>query len=358
MIKRNLMANMLIVLGIMFLIMSMVVPLVPLTISRSPDKITVVVTVLFTNGLPVQGAKVTFDGDAMSPASLYTTAEGKAEYDIWSRYPVGSDIVPGTVRVEYKEYSSMKQVYGKENAVVSVAFNDVPVSGVPEPDHGRLEVYAYEDSEPVYADVEVEGWGSHSTPFDCDLEPGSYKVTAVWKDEPKTETANIEAGKTTKIHFYFGKTPEDPPEEPDPRYYTLRVSVKDHNGNPLVAQVDAMQGDSVIENGWTDNGGMIEFTLLEGEYIVKATFGDVSEEITVNLRSNVGKNIVLDLSEIGDDDIDNENEQNQDNREGLNLFAWLSGVQQYLSIIMLGVGATLLVVGAGLTVFTKMKKRR
>jgi len=75
--------------------------------------------------------------------------------------------------------------------------------GGPPPGKGKIHAVAYAGTRQVQARVEIEGVGTYYTPFEVDLDPGTYNLTAYYKDETDFQQATVVEGETTPVTFHF-----------------------------------------------------------------------------------------------------------------------------------------------------------
>lgn len=80
----------------------------------------------------------------------------------------------------------------------------------PPPGKGKLHCVAYANGAQVEARVEIAGVGTYYTPFEVDLDPGSYSLTAYYKDQTDSVTAEIVEEFTTPVAFHFTAPPGPP----------------------------------------------------------------------------------------------------------------------------------------------------
>jgi hypothetical protein len=122
----------------------------------------------------------------------------------------------------------------------------------PAPTIGKVRVVAYYDSEQVGASC-LLGLFTYKTPFERELELGTYVVGCSYAGQTQTKTFTVEAGKTTTVEFRFQKLTPPPsptvtpkpiatptPTGPPPEKVTLKVKPAEEGRGTVYVWVDGV----------------------------------------------------------------------------------------------------------------------
>ena len=209
----------------------------PLQTSGYPLYVKVKVT--FTDGTPVEGATVYFEGQAGTMTST-TNEQGEAMGTIYSKILLDGTMVTGGVRVVYEPtgYDKEVSVMGEVNSLVTVSFTDVEK---PPSIQYKLTVYVVDqDGNPLSATVEVYRDSTLVASAEAPdgqavftLEQGTYVVKATHDGTSVSQTVELTSSKGITLTIDVSQPTQTG---------TLIVEVVDQCGNKLEGAVVEIKG--------------------------------------------------------------------------------------------------------------------
>jgi len=154
---------------------------------------------------------------------------------------------------------------------------------VTEAPKGKLRCRAYADSKEVSAVVEIQGLGVWTTPFEINLIPGTYSITAGYKTQTKQAVISISAGQTTDVKFQFKEEEVKPKGVLGARCFVL----------PGVGEVNAKVTVSPPVDGKSEFVTPFQVQVDPGTYTLRCTWQKFSDVKTVTV--NPGDICVVDF---------------------------------------------------------------